>query len=141
MSARVAARMGPPLSVVGPFFFVAPIGLAASGVVLFGMSGSDLGAYIHPHVLAFVHTLVLGWVTLTIFGATYQLGAAVLRAPEPNRVLLRLQLAVHLAGVIGLVLAFRAWNLDWLRWAPALILLSVGAHIWTVQRLFRPTSD
>jgi len=75
VSARVAARMGPPLSVVGPFFFVAPIGLAASGVVLFGMSGSDLGAYNHPHVLAFVHTLVLGWVTLTIFGATYQLGA------------------------------------------------------------------
>lgn len=137
----MAARQGPPLSAVGPFFFVAPIGLVGGGAVLFGMDGDDLGAYNHPHVLAFVHTLVLGWITLAIFGATYQLGAAVLRAPEPNLVLLRLQLAAHVAGVTGLVLAFRAWSLDSLHWVPVLVLLSVAAHIWTVQRLFRPSAE
>lgn len=141
MSARVSAQAGPPLFVVGSFFFVAPAGLAAAGAILFGLSGSDLAGYNHPHLLAFVHLLVLGWITLAMFGATYQLGAAVLRMPDPISNLLRVQLVVHVVGVAGLVLAFRAWNLDWLHWIPVLVLLSIAAHIWTTQHLFRPSVD
>jgi hypothetical protein len=141
VSGRVAAQASPPLAIVAPFFFVAPVFLVAAGVILLGISGADLGAYNHPYVLAFVHTLVLGWVTLIMFGATYQLGAAVLRAPVPSSGLLRTQLVAHVVGVAALVFAFREWRVDWLEWVPALVLFSVGAHIWIAQRMFRPSVE
>lgn len=141
MSSQVSPQASVPLAAVAPFFFVAPLGLAGAGAVLFGMSGDDFAAYNHPHVLAVVHALVLGWVTLTIFGATYQLGSAVLGGVRARPRLLWFQLATHVAGVSALMVSFRAWDLDWLHWVPALALTSVAIHIWTAQGAFRPSFD
>ncbi len=141
MSRRVFVEASPPLAIIAPYFFAAPFGLVAAGIIVAGLSGIELGTYNHPDLVALVHTLLLGWLTPAMFGAMYQLGAAVLRSPQPNSWLLRIQFSAHLLGVGALLLAFRAGDLDWLKWAPFLILFSVGAHLWTVQRSFRPSSD
>ena len=139
MTGRVQPPASPPLRVIAPYFLVAPAGLAGAGVIVLGLSGDELAGYNHPHVLATVHALVLGWVTLTMLGASYQLGAAVLGIRSVRPRLLQVQLVAHVVGVALLILAFRAWDLDWLHWAPGAVLLSIGIHAWVFQAAFRPS--
>ncbi len=53
--------------------------LAGPGVV--GLAPALAGHYYHPHVLALTHTVTLGWITLTIIGASYQLIPIVIERP------------------------------------------------------------
>ena len=61
-----------------PLLPLAFMSLAAAAFVLAALGvpwlATELtGHYYHPRVLALVHTVTLGWITLTIFGASYQL--------------------------------------------------------------------
>ena len=49
---------------------------AALGVVW--LAPEMAGHYYHPHLVALTHVVTLGWITLTIMGATYQLVPIVL---------------------------------------------------------------
>ena len=73
----VSLKESPPLGVIMPFFVVAPLGLAAAGLMLL-LAGHDAFLAVNvPRVVAATHAAVLGWLTLTIMGAIYQLGPAV----------------------------------------------------------------
>lgn len=111
MSARVTPAESPPLWLVAPFFLAAPAGLAAAGLLLAG-AGSDSFAGVNlPRNLAIVHALVVGWVTTTMMGATYQLVPAVLGGRLWSTALIRLQFGLHVGAVPLFVWAFYQWDL------------------------------
>jgi hypothetical protein len=86
------------------------------------------GHYYHPRVLALTHTVGLGWITLAIMGASYQLAPIVLERRVWSERLARWQLLGVAAGVAGMVGHF--WLARWhgLAWAAGLVGLGVLAH-------------
>lgn len=71
--ANISINKAPEGYAVIPFFITAAIFFFAFSL-LFQQTGSQiLGHYFQPRVLAIVHTLVLGWGTMIILGAAYQL--------------------------------------------------------------------
>lgn len=56
-----------------PFFITAAIFFLVFSILLFATGNEILGHYFQPKVLAIVHTLALGWGTMIIMGAAYQL--------------------------------------------------------------------
>lgn len=59
--------------IVLPFFLIASFFLLLFTIGLFISSGELSGHYFQPHLLALVHVLLLGFCTMIIFGALYQL--------------------------------------------------------------------
>ncbi|MBI5947054.1 MAG: hypothetical protein HY875_02830 [Chloroflexi bacterium] len=111
MSARVTPAESPPLWLVAPFFLAAPAGLAAAGVIIAGANSDSFAGVNLPRNLAIVHALVVGWVTTTMMGATYQLIPAVLGGRLFSAWLVRLQFALHVCAVPVFVWAFYHWDL------------------------------
>ncbi|MBI4635773.1 MAG: hypothetical protein HY727_05435 [Candidatus Rokubacteria bacterium] len=101
--------------------------LAALGVPW--LAGELAGHYYHPRVLALTHTVTLGWITLAIMGASYQLIPIVLERPIWSERLARWQFVILAAGVVGMVghLYIAQWH--GLVWGAALAGAGVGAHI------------
>jgi hypothetical protein len=87
------------------------------------------GHYYQPRVLALAHTMTLGWITLTIMGASYQIVPIVLGRPVWSERLARGQLAVTSVGIAGMVGHFFIGQWSGLVWAVALVALGVGAHL------------
>ena len=77
-------------------FLVASLGVAWLGPEL-------AGHYYHPRLLALTHTVTLGWVTLAIMGASYQLIPIVLERPIWSERLALWQLA------FDSVMSFAMW--------------------------------
>jgi cbb3-type cytochrome oxidase subunit 1 len=85
------------------------------------------GHYYQPRVFALTHTLTLGWITLSITGASYQVIPIVLERPIWSERLARAQFVVLVIGIAGLVgHFFIAHRSGWL-WGAALVALGVAA--------------
>jgi len=100
------------------------------GILLFFTSGDWAGHYFQPKLLAITHLAALGWITLVIFGAAYQLVPVVLETDLYSYRLPWLSFASFVSGLILLVCAF--W-----RFEPGLcmqaggILLLTGISVFT----------
>lgn len=113
-----------------------PLSLLLSGTlasVLLGLGAIFVlpVALVNPQdmqVLALVHTATLGWFTMTIMGAMYQLVPVVLVTRLRAMPLAYCQMALYLAGVVTLVSGF------WFTALPALI--AGGSLVLTAATIF-----
>ena len=87
------------------------------------------GHYYQPRILALTHTVTLGWITLTIMGASYQIVPIVLGRSIWSERLARWQLGLTAAGIVGMVAHFFIGQWPGLLWAAGLVMLGVGAHL------------
>ena len=71
--AGININKAPKNSVVLPFYGTGAIFFLALTLMLFISPTALEGHYFQPHLLAIVHTAALGWGTMIIFGASYQL--------------------------------------------------------------------
>src|SRR5262249_30774997 len=105
--------------------------LLATGAVAW--LADDLAShYYQPRILALAHVVALGWITLTILGASYQLMPIVLERPLWSERLARHQLPVLLAGLLGMVGHFALGRWAALPWAAGLVGLGLAAHLGNV---------
>ena len=77
--------------------------LVATGGVSW-LASELAGHYYHPRIMALTHTVALGWITLAIVGASYQLIPIVLERPLWSERLARWQfwiLVLSIAGMVG----------------------------------------
>lgn len=70
---KIQLGTAPPLSVVLPFYATGALFFLILTNLLFLASNELTGHYFSPHLLAIVHTAALGWGTMMIFGAAYEL--------------------------------------------------------------------
>jgi len=96
---------------------IASVLLGIGAIFLLPMALTDPQAM---QVLALVHTATLGWFTMTIMGAMYQLVPVVLITRLRGVALAYSQVALYLAGVVLLISGF---------WLTALPLLAVGGSL------------
>jgi len=111
-------------------FLVASLGVAWLGPEL-------AGHYYHPRLLALAHTVTLGWVTLAIMGASYQLIPIVLERPIWSERLARWQLAILAVAVTGMVAHFHLGTWPGLMAAAGLLAVGIALHLWNVGMSLR----
>lgn len=109
--------------------------LAALGVVW--LAPELAGHYYHPHVVALTHTVTLGWITLTIMGASYQLIPIVIERPIWSERLARWQFWLLLGGIGGMIAHFSIGTWPGLVTAAACLGLGVAAHLLNVAASLR----
>lgn len=90
------------------------------------------GHYYHPRLLALTHTVTLGWITLAIMGASYQLIPVVLGRPLWSERLVRWQFGLLAAGLGGMLGHFFVARWSGLVWAASLVVLGVLIHVANV---------
>ncbi|HUP37403.1 MAG TPA: hypothetical protein VNC82_18380 [Candidatus Limnocylindria bacterium] len=106
-------------------FVVAALGVAWLGPEL-------AGHYYHPLLLALTHTVTLGWVTLAIMGASYQLIPIVLERPIWSERLARWQLAILAVAVTGMIAHFHLGTWPGLAMAAGLLAVGIALHLVNV---------
>lgn len=90
------------------------------------------GHYFHPHILAITHMAALGWGTLIILGASYQLIPVVLETELYSKKLAWLSLALFVPGLIALVYSFWVFTPGIPMQCGAVLLLT-GVILFTVN--------
>lgn len=109
------ARGGVPLWLPLPFLLTGAFGAAVFGLLLPFVAPEALLAADAPHVLALVHIATLGWLTMTIMGASVQLAPVILVSPLRGARFAAAQYPLYLGGVLLLVTGF------WMARPPLLI--------------------
>ncbi len=87
------------------------------------------GHYYHPRLLALTHTLTLGWITLTIMGASYQIIPIVLGRALWSERLAWWQYGIFLTGVGGVVGHFFIAQWPGLLWSAGLLMIGTATHV------------
>jgi hypothetical protein len=95
------------------------------------------GHYYHPRLLALTHTVTLGWVTLAIMGASYQLIPIVLEREIWSERLARWQLPILAVGVTGMVAHFQLGTWPGLAAAAGLLAVGIALHLLNVGMSLR----
>lgn len=138
MISPARAAVSPPSATLPLAYLV----VAAMAFVLAALSLPALGAeltghYYHPRLLALVHVVALGWITLAIMGASYQLIPVAIERPLWSERLARWQLAALVAGLVGMVSHFWVGRWAGLAWAAALVGAGAVAHVVNVALTLR----
>jgi hypothetical protein len=119
------ARGGVPLWLPLPFLITGITSAALFGTLLPFVASQAMLAPGFPHVLALVHTATLGWLTMTIMGASLQLAPVILNSPLRAERFARWQYPIFVGGVALLVAGFWFWELPLLMVGGSLVVLAV----------------
>ncbi|HHB78782.1 MAG TPA: DUF59 domain-containing protein [Saprospiraceae bacterium] len=103
----------PSPTVVVPHFVAGAGGFLVLGFLLILFRQDLLGHYFHPHLFALTHVAVLGWMTMIIIGALYQLVPVILNTPLYSERLAKWTFWLFLMGVIGLSVGFAFSLFSW----------------------------
>jgi hypothetical protein len=131
-----ASRAPSPALPLG-FLAVAALAFVIAGCALPWLAVELTGHYYHPRILALTHMLTLGWITLTILGASYQLIPIVLNQPVWSERLGRWELGLTTLGVAGVVGHFAIASSSGLVWSAGFVAAGVTAHVVNVALTLR----
>ncbi len=132
MQGMMAGNRGVPLSVPLPFLLTGACAAALFGILLPWILPQALQAPDFPRVLALVHIVTLGWLTMTIMGASLQLIPVIVVAPLRGVRFIHWQYPLFVGGVLLLVSGFW-WMLPWLLiTGGSLIILAVIHHVGVI---------
>lgn len=96
--------------------------------------GDFLDFYYQGHDLALTHLLTLGWITMTIMGASFQLVPVALETTLYSERLARWQFWIMLLGVTAMVGHFWIGRHPGMAFGAALILVAVILHLINMGR-------
>src|SRR5579859_7469170 len=102
----MTGRRGVPLAVPLPFLLTGACAAALFGLLLPWIAPEAIQSPGFPQVLALVHIATLGWLTMTIMGASLQLAPVILVSPLRAARFDAIQYPLYLVGVTLLVTGF-----------------------------------
>ncbi|RLD65076.1 MAG: hypothetical protein DRI84_07595, partial [Bacteroidetes bacterium] len=73
MQAGLSTKNAPSPKVVLPHYAYGAIAFIAAAIMMYFAAGDIASSYMTPKVLSVTHVMILGWITMIIFGALYQL--------------------------------------------------------------------
>jgi hypothetical protein len=132
-------RPGSGLSPLVPLAYLvcAAVAFLAASLSVSWLAPELAGHYYHPRLLALTHTVTLGWVTLAIMGAGYQLIPIVLEREIWSEPLARWQLAILAVAVTGMVAHFQRGTWPGLAAAAGLLAIGIALHLLNVGMSLR----
>lgn len=123
-----AGRGSVPLWLPLPFLLTGAVGAALFGVLLVWVAPLAVRAPGYPQVLALVHTATLGWLTMTVMGASLQLAPVILASPLRGARFARFQYPLYVLGVALLVSGFWTQQTALLITGGSLVVLAVAHY-------------
>lgn len=102
----LATEMAPSPSVVIPHFVFAAVSFFILSFLLLFSGEAMTGYFLHPHLLALTHIAALGWGTMIIFGALYQLIPVVFEVPLHSETLAKTTFWTFGVGIVLMVFSF-----------------------------------
>jgi len=99
-------EQAPPLSIPMSFFLTAPVAALGAGGLLLWMGSVPLFSGWSTHTLALTHLGTLGFLTMVMLGALYQMIPVVAGSPVPAIRLARFVHALLIGGVVLLFIGF-----------------------------------
>jgi hypothetical protein len=129
-------RRGVPLVVPLPFLLTGVVAAAVFGLLAPFVLPLALLAPDIPHVLALVHTVTLGWLTMTIMGASLQLVPVIVVSPLRATALLRWHYPAFLCGVLCLIAGFWWWQIWLLLLGGSVVVLAVVHYVIVLGTTF-----
>lgn len=132
----------PAASVILPHYFTGAACFIVS-TILIALSANDFtGHYFQPHLLGITHLLVLGWATMIIFGALYQILPVILEVKLYSESLARISYLLLLAGTSLIGYSFWKFNVGLTLQSGAIIVLaSVSVFLVNVYQTIRSSKD
>ncbi len=106
----LVSAYAPPFKVIVKYFIAAAASFVILNFLLVINYTAVNGFHFQPKILALTHIATLGWITMVIFGAMFQLVPVVLEVKLYSEKLAEIQFWIFLIGIIGLVTGF--WNFD-----------------------------
>ena len=128
-----------PIDVVVPFYLYAAVFLLISCVLLVFSTGSFRGHHFQPDLLAITHAMALGWGTMMILGASYQLIPVLVESKLQGRFLAKCSFILAACGIPLLVYGFYTFALGWIAQAGGIainlaVILYVINLAWSVAK-------
>lgn len=109
-SSSIASSYSPPFRIVAKYFVAAIISFVIVNLFLLISYTSIAGHHFSPKILAITHIATLGWITMIIFGALFQLIPVVLEVKLFSETLAEIQFWIYLIGAAVLVYCF--WHFE-----------------------------
>ena len=134
MSQPARPRPASGLSALVPLAYLvcAAVAFLAASLNVSWLAPELAGYYYHPQLLALTHTITLGWVTLAIMGASYQLIPIVLEREIWSERLARWQLVILAVAVTGMVAHFQLSTWPGMAAAAGLLAIGIALHLLNV---------
>ncbi|MHA6696219.1 hypothetical protein [Chryseobacterium sp. A321] len=138
---------------IAPFYIAGALCFFTLCVMMLFSSRVFLEHYFSPHLLAIVHMAALGWGTMIIFGASYQLLPVICERSLFSEKLALSSWALLLLGLLILVCSFWHYHTGWLMVSGgSLVVLAAVCYLinvlktallfrtYSIQRLFMASS-
>jgi hypothetical protein len=110
MQVGLSTKNAPSVWVVVPHFLIGTLSLFIASVFLLFNYDDLLGYHINGSVLAVTHLMILGWVSMIIFGALYQLIPVVMQVKLYSEKLAITTLGSLVIGLFFLISAFLGYE-------------------------------
>lgn len=116
-------------------FIVAGLFALFAGAIWLVAQPQILTAYhYNASAVAAMHLFALGWLGSVVIGAMYQLVPVALETKLFSEQLAKIQFAFHVVGFVGMVLAFRVWNMKFVGAFGTVFTIGVALFIYNVAR-------
>lgn len=130
---QIASQNSPSPSVVIPHYVFGGLSLLIASILIVCYPDAFNQHYFNPRLLSITHLLVLGWITMIIFGALYQLLPVIMEVKLNSEVLARISFWLMATGTIMLSYAFWQFSFGSLMFvAGTLIVMSVFLFVLNV---------
>jgi hypothetical protein len=97
-----------------------------TGLFLALCASEDIQTFFYqPRVLAVMHSLTLGWISLAVTGVLYRYVPTLTKQPLRWPWLGRVQVGAFIAGVMGMVAHFWIGRLNGMAWSAGVVFLSI----------------
>lgn len=136
---NIASSLSPPFSMVSKYFIAAVVSFVVVAGLLVLFSADIHGYHFQPKLLALTHIATLGWVSMIIFGAMYQLVPVVLEVKLFSATLGEIQFWLYVLGILGLVYGFWGFNVG-IHFTASASLVTLAILIFIVNLFFTMTN-
>ena len=126
------------VNIVLPFYLYAATSYLISCILLFFSSGTLWGHHFQPGILAVTHSMALGWGTMMILGASYQLIPVLIESQLKSGLLARISFVLAGIGIPFLVYGFYSFQLGWVSQVGGIainlaVILYVANLAWSLS--------
>ncbi len=118
--------------VVLPFYAYAALSFLVACLLLVASSGAFTQHYFHPRILAITHIMALGWGTMIILGASYQLVPVLIEGKLYSNFLAYLSFGSAAAGIPLLSYSFYNFNMGCMAQCGA-VLINIAVVLYGVN--------
>lgn len=135
----LSTSYSPPFKIVSKYFISAIVSFITFNFLLLINYNNMTGHHFQPIILSITHIATLGWITMVIFGAMFQLVPVVLEVKLFSELLAEVQFWLYLVGVI--LITYKFYNIDSnLSFILPAILLNLAMYIFTFNIVASLTS-